>query len=44
MVTDAGVSALGAGCGQLQFININGCNKVTDAVVSALIHIVIRRY
>ena len=35
-VTDAGVSALGAGCSQLQDINIIGCKKVTDAGVSAL--------
>ena len=35
-VTDAGVSALGAGCGQLQSIDLNGCDKVTDAGVSAL--------
>ena len=35
-LTDAGVSALGAGCGQLQSINLVGCNEVTDAGVSAL--------
>ena len=36
MVTDAGVSALGAGCGQLQSINLLSCCMVTDAGVSAL--------
>ena len=35
-VTDAGVSALGAGCGQLQSIKLSGCREVTDAGVSAL--------
>ena len=43
-VTDAGVSALGAGCisalgagcGQLQSIHLGDCDKVTDAGVSAL--------
>ena len=35
-MTDAGVSALGAGCGQLQDINLDGCNKVTDTGVLAL--------
>ena len=35
-VTDAGVSALGAGCGQLQSINLSYCDQVTDAGVSAL--------
>ena len=34
-VTDAGVSALGAGCSQLQSVNLSGCGKVTDAGVSA---------
>ena len=34
-VTDAGVSALGAGCGQLQSICVRGCNKVTGACMSA---------
>jgi hypothetical protein len=35
-VTDAGVSALGRGCGQLECINLTGCIQVTDAGVSAL--------
>ena len=35
-VIDTGVSALGAGCGQLQSINLGGCRLVTDAGVSAL--------
>ena len=35
-VTDAGVTALGAGCGLLQSINFWDCNKVTDAGISAL--------
>ena len=35
-MTDAGISALGVRCGQLQSINIEGCRKVTDAVISAL--------
>ena len=35
-VTDAGISALGAGCGQLQSINLGSCNAVTDAGVSVL--------
>ena len=35
LVTDAGISALGAGCGQLQSIDLYGCKKVTDAGVSA---------
>ena len=33
---DTGVSALGAGCGQLLSINLGYCGKVTDASVSAL--------
>ena len=36
MIRDAGVSALGAKCGQLQSINLECCSKVTDAGVSAL--------
>ena len=35
-MTDAGASALGAGCGQLQSIILAGCDKVTDAGVRAL--------
>ena len=35
-MTDAGVSALGRGCGQLQSINLACCKKVTGAGVSAL--------
>ena len=35
-MTDAGVSALSAGCGQLQRINLKCYKKVTDASVSAL--------
>ena len=35
-VTDAGVSALGAGCGQLQSITLARCDKLTDAGISAL--------
>ena len=35
-MTDAGVSALVAGCGQLQSIDLTFCGKVTDAGVSAL--------
>ena len=35
-MTDAGISALGAGCGQLQSISLVGCKEVTDAGVSAL--------
>jgi hypothetical protein len=30
------VSALGYGCGQLQAINLSGCEGVTDVCVSAL--------
>ena len=35
-MTDAGVSALGAGCGQLQSIDLSYCPMVTDAGISAL--------
>ena len=35
-VTDAGISALGAGCCQLQSINLSYCDKVTDISISAL--------
>jgi Leucine Rich repeat len=42
-VTDAGISALGAGCSQLQSIDLSGCRKVTDAGVSALGHIDVGR-
>ena len=35
-MTDVGISALGAGCGKLQSIDLGGCFKVTDAGVSAL--------
>ena len=42
-VTDAGVTALGAGCGKLQSIYLSGCIQVTDAVVLALNHINILR-
>ena len=35
-MTDAGVIALGAGCGQLQRINLDGCDKVTDRGFRAL--------
>jgi hypothetical protein len=35
-VTDASVSALGAGCGQLQSIDLESCDQATDAGVSAL--------
>ena len=37
MVTDAGISALVAGCGQLQSIGLKGCIEVTDAGISALV-------
>ena len=33
---DVGISALSAGCGQLQSIDLGGCDKVTDAGTSAL--------
>ena len=35
---DAGISALGAGCGQLLSINLTHCKKLTDAGISALSH------
>ena len=35
-VTDAGKSALSAGCRQLQSIDLGSCDKVTDAGISAL--------
>ena len=35
-MTDAGITALSAGCGQLQSISLWGCTKVTDAGVTAL--------
>ena len=35
-MTDAGISALGAGCGQLQSIDLGDCEKDTDAGISAL--------
>ena len=35
-MTDAGVTALGHGCSQLQSINLEGCAKVTGAGISAL--------
>ena len=35
-MTDAGVSALVAGCGQLQNIDLGYCDQVTDAGISAL--------
>ena len=37
-VTDAGVSALGHGCGQLQSVDLSFCINVTDAGISALGH------
>ena len=37
-MTDAGVVALGHGCGQLQSINLSSCWKVTDAGNIALGH------
>jgi hypothetical protein len=33
-VTDVGVSALDAGCGKLQSIDLKFCDSVTDAGVS----------
>ena len=33
---DAGLVALGHGCGQLQSIGLSNCNKVTDAGIVAL--------
>ena len=35
-MTDAGILALNAGCGQLQSINLSSCVKVTDAGIFAL--------
>ena len=35
-MTDAGISALGAGCDQLQSIIPKGCKTVSDADISAL--------
>ena len=35
-MTDAGISALGAGCGQLQSIDLGCCTEVTDTGISAL--------
>ena len=35
-MTDAGVSALAAGCGQLKSVVLSVCEWVTDAGVSAL--------
>jgi hypothetical protein len=35
-VTDAGLSALGTGCGQLRSIGLSYFDKVTDAGVLAL--------
>ena len=35
-MTDVGISALGAGCGQLRSIDLKCCSKVTDAGISAL--------
>ena len=32
-VTDAGISALSAGCGQLQSIILWGCDEVTDVLI-----------
>ena len=37
-MTDAGISALGHRCGQLQSIDFSYCDKVTDAGISALGH------
>ena len=36
VMTDAGVTALSHGCGQLQSINLVGCYELTDAGVIAL--------
>ena len=36
-MTDAGISAMGAGCGQLQSISLGDCTLLTDAGVSALV-------
>ena len=38
-MTDAGVSALAAGCGQLQSIHLWRCREVTQATVSLLCHV-----
>ena len=35
-MTDVGVSAFGQGCGQLQSIDLGGCDLVTDVGASAL--------
>ena len=35
-MTDVGISALGAGCGKLQNVNLYCCNEVTNVGVSAL--------
>ena len=35
-MTDIGISALSAGCGQLRCINLTGCGKMTDICISAL--------
>ena len=36
MATDAGMSTLGAGCSQLQNIDLAICDEVTDVGISAL--------
>ena len=41
MIRDAGVSALGAKCGQLQSINLECCSKVTDASIAAFGSIIV---
>ena len=35
-MTDIGISALGAGCGQLRSIDLSCCRKVTDIGMSTL--------
>ena len=35
-MVDAGIIAVGHGCGQLQSISLSGCDKVTDVGVVAL--------
>ena len=35
-MTDAGIIALGAGCGQLLSIDLYSCDQVTDAGIIAL--------
>ena len=35
-MTDAGITALGAGCRELKSIDLTCCSKVTDAGVTAL--------